>query len=139
MSAELRRNTKTSAPFADGAVNSTELRFTTAAGTSVNALPASWNGKYVEVFNESPPLLAANAAAGTAENVAVLFSFSSTQTATIGAAAAGGGGALDRGRIVAPGQRLRMELPGNPAAGAQVFFARIAANGTPNISISLVE
>lgn len=123
-------------PFADGTNNTGELRFTTAAATSVNAIPGSWSGKFVELYNES----------GTAaELVAFVFSNSSTQTCTIGAAAANGGAATDRGRIIAPGQRLKIRLPSprGPQVGVgtqfNLFFARISASGTPTISMSLVE
>lgn len=118
------------APFADGAANTPDLRFTSGVAQQQNALPASWNGRMVEITNES-------VTAG--DLVAFHFSFGVARTVTIGAAAAAGDPTVDRGRIIMPGTTRRMRLPANPASSAILFFNRIAAANTPAISIALVE
>lgn len=117
-------------PSGTGAANTPDLRFTSSTSQANNALPANWNGKIVEVTNES-------VTAG--DLVAVLFSPTAAATVTIGAAAADGGPATTRGRIILPGTTRRMRLPRNQAQGGVVFFNRIAAANTPVISLALVE
>lgn len=133
MSAEILAALKSKAPVADGTNNTGELRFTTGASQS-NALPKTpqqdWRGRWVDIKNES-------VVAG--EFVAFHFSVGAGVTAAIAAAAAGGAPAVDRGRFIAPGERLRVRVPVATAQGADVFFNRVAGAGTPIISMSLVE
>lgn len=130
MSAQLLRTLSTLGPWADGAANTPELRFDSGVVSSVNPLPVAFNGKWVEVTNES-------VVAG--DYVAVLFSKDPAQVVTLGAPAANGGAALNRGRLIMPGQTRRMRVPCNQDTNKVVQFARIAAANTPAISISMVE
>jgi hypothetical protein len=129
----------TKGPFGDGVAITSELRFTTAAGALSDAVPKApsggprdFRGKQIEILNES-------VVAG--EIVAFLFSHAAIAV-TAGVATATGDPSATRGRLIMPGERLRVKLP-EPLASANfdgdVFFNRIALSGTPNISISLVE
>lgn len=117
-------------PFADGTAITPDLRFTSAVAQQQNALPVSWNGKLIEITNES-------VVAG--DLVAFHFSLDQARTVTIGAAAAAGDPTVDRGRIIMPGTTRRLRLPKNPSQGGVVFFNRIAAANTPALSLALIE
>lgn len=132
MSESIRAGVLSAAPFAagDGATNTPELRFTSGAAAA-QALPLEWRGRVVEVTNES---------ATAAEIVAVLFTYADNPvTVTFGAAAADGGPALGRGRPILAGQTRRFKLPSARRNSEAVQFNRVAASGTPNICVSLVE
>ncbi len=131
MSKALQTGVINAGPFSDGTNNSTELRFTSAVGALSNNLPLDWRGKMVEILNES---------AAAAEFVAVLFSYADdAETATLGAAAADGGPAAGRGRVILAGQLRRFRVPAARRHSEAVQFSRIAASGTPAISLALVE
>src|SRR5262249_3506797 len=117
-------------PIADGAANTNDLRFTSGVAQANNAIPASWNGKLIELTNESTT---------AGDFVAFHFSFDALQTVTIPAAAADGGPTVARGRLIMPGTTRRLRIPANPRQSGSVFFNRIAAANAPALSMSLVE
>lgn len=122
------------APFAEPAALTPDLRFDSSNVSSSNVLPAEWAGKHVEVLNES----------ATATELVAFRVTRGSATVTLGAAAAGGDRTAERGKVILPGERLKIKLPLLPAletAGASkaLFFTRISAVGTPSISVSLVE
>jgi len=116
-------------PFANGTDNTGELRFSSSNVAAAAVLPLSWRGRFVEVTNES---------ATAAEIIAFLFTYSAV-TITLGAAAADGGGAAGRGRVLLAGQKTRVFVPSARQQGEAVTFNRIAASGTPVISVALVS
>jgi hypothetical protein len=123
-------------PFSNGTDNTGELRIATGASASL-ALPLAWASKYVELLNES---------ATAAEFIAYTFSLGAGQTVTVAAAAANGAPGVSRGRLVKPGERVKVLIPGimtggqgGPVTQGQAFINTVAASGTPTLSISLVE
>lgn len=130
------RALRSKGPFQDGTNNTGELRIATGAAASL-ALPLNWASRFVELLNES---------ATAAEFIAYTFSVGAAQTVTVAAAAANGAPGVGRGRLIKPGERVKVLLPGimtggpgAPVTQGQNFINTVAASGTPNLSISLVE
>ena len=129
--------------------NSNVLRFTSSNVAASAALPRpgapaaagvapiqDWRGHDVEIVNED----------ATAANF-VFFAFSKGVAVTIVTAAGNattGAPATSRGEFLGAGQRIRRTIPFSDskqtgATSEDVFFNWIAAAGTPNISMVLVE
>lgn len=128
--------------------NSNVLRFSSSTTAASQALPRpglpvaagvapvqDWRGRDVEIVNED----------ATAANFA-FFAFSKGAAVTLVNTAASSTGAptTTRGEFLRAGERIRRTIPAadprqTGATAEDVFFNWIAAAGTPNISMVLVE
>jgi hypothetical protein len=104
------------APQGDGVANTNVLRFTCSNASKCNALPSTWAGKYIYIYNED------------AVDAEVFFSKNASAAASnaTGSSDAGAGAATMGGRVRASGER-HMRVP-SIVPGESLYFVRICAS-----------
>jgi hypothetical protein len=132
MSNKDTKNAVRNAPFApDGTANTNVLDFSTGASLS-NALPKSWRGRRVRIINQS------NTAA---ELVYFLFAKAATTIVAPAPAADGQPGVAHPYTLAASSDDRRIlecDIPAGDRENDDVFFCRLAASGTPAVTMLLL-
>lgn len=133
MSNRENKNATRNAPFApDGVANTNVLDFSTSGVSGANAIPRSWRGRRVRIINQS------NTAA---EIVYFLFARVSTVVAAPAPAADGQPGVAHPFTLQASADERRVlecDIPNAERETDDIFFCRIAASGTPAVTILLL-
>lgn len=110
------------APFGDGVIASTVLRYTLETASRADPIPPGWYGQFVRIRPLGGDLF-------------FLFSKNSLAIATNGAAANDGGPSVSRAELVPAGERLEVQIP-YANEGETLYFVRIGGTAATSVYFS---
>jgi hypothetical protein len=110
------------APFGDGVVNTTVLRYTLETASRADPIPPGWYGQFVRLRPVGGDLY-------------FLFSKNSAAVATNAAAANDGGPSVSRAELVPSGERLEVQIP-YANEGETIYFVRLGGTAATSVYFS---